>query len=207
MIALYIIIGLLVFVSLILFLPITVKITFKENFIIKVMFSGIKIYELDTSKPKPESKDIKHTETVGETKENKKPNIFEKLKEKYGFTNTIKILFSFANDLLTHIKKLLRHIKINKVILNLSVTGDDAAATAIEYGAVCSAVYPVLGLLSSVAQIKYKSINVSADFNSNKPQLDFKLNVSSRVFYLLIAAFKAFKEYKNFTEEYIDERK
>ena len=171
------------------------------------MFSGIKIFELDTKKPKSEPKDIKKTETVNETEENKEPNVYEKLKEKYGFSKTVEILFSFAKKLFAHIKKLLRHIKINKVILNLSVSSDDAATTAIEYGTVCSAVYPVLALLSSVGEIKYKSINVSADFNSNKPQFDFKLNVSSRVLYLLIVAFKAFKEYKNFTEEYINERK
>ncbi len=205
MIALYIILGVFAFLTLILFLTVTVKISFNEDFVVTVKFAGIKVFKFNTSEPetKKEIKTAKNTKG----KENKEPNIFEQLKKKYGFTKTVQIFFSFAEKLLTHIKKLLRHIKINKVILNLSVATDDAASTAIEYGVVCSSVYPVLALLSSLAEIKYKQINVSADFNSKKPQFDFKLNVTSRVIFLLIAVLKAFMEYKNFTEEYINERK
>lgn len=205
MIALYIILGVFAFFTLILFLSVTVKISFKEDFVVAVKFAGIKVFEFNTSEPETK-KEIKTAENT-KGAENKEPNVFEQLKQRYGFTKTVQILFSFVEKLLTHIKKLLRHIKINKVILNLSVATDDAASTAIEYGVVCSAVYPVLALISSVAEIKYKQINVSADFNSKKPQFDFKLNVTSRVIFLLIAALKAFMEYKNFTEEYINERK
>ena len=43
----------------------------------------------------------------------------------------------------------------------LGETGDDAAQTAVEYGAVCGSVYPVLAFLESTAVISLKKINIS----------------------------------------------
>ena len=205
MIALYIFIRLLVFCALILFLPVTVNVGYKDDFVYRLRILGIKVYDSDKEISEPDNAANKTEGTV--KKEDKEPNVFEKLKQKFGFTEAIKILFSFAKLVFTHIKKYLRHIKINKVILNLSVAGSDAAQTAIEYGMVCSAVYPVLSLVSSVADIKYKQINVSADFNSDNSKFDFKLNLELSLLFLLIIAFKAFEDYKNFTEEYFNERK
>ena len=205
MIALYIFIGLLVFCALILFLPVTVNVGYKDDFVYRLRILGIKVYDSDKEISEPDNAANKTEGTV--KKEDKEPNVFEKLKQKFGFTEAIKILFSFAKLVFTHNKKYLRHIKINKVILNLSVAGSDAAQTAIEYGMVCSAVYPVLSLVSSVTDIKYKQINVSADFNSDNSKFDFKLNLELSLLFLLIIAFKAFEDYKNFTEEYFNERK
>lgn len=190
-----------------LFLPLTVKIGYKEKFNLSILFSGITVFKLKKTETKKKPKEIKEKDKS--TKENKKnkSNVFKVLKEKYGYIKTIKILFNFANRLLTHIKKLLKHITVNKVIFNLSVTSDNAATTAVEYGAVCSVAYPVFALLSSVARVKLKQINLYADFESQKPRFDFELSITSRVFFLLLAAFGAFKEYKLFKEEYINERK
>ncbi len=196
-----IIIGILVvLITAVLFLPVGADIGFKENFKIKIKFSGLKVYEISAKEDKVTENEEKTTESVTEKPEEKKEGFFEKLKAKYGFMGAVKELFAFAEDLLTHIKRLLRHIKIKKIVINLTVATEDAATTAIEYGAVCSAVYPVLALLSSVGDVKYKSVNINSDFTSAKPYFDFSLSITTKIFFLLLAAFGAYKEYKKFIE-------
>lgn len=179
----------------ILFLPVGTSISFKENFVIKIKFWGFKVYSLDLKEKNDKTeKEPQPEQTATEEKE----SFFGKLKAKFGFSGAVKRIFELALSVLSHIQKLLRHIKINKVILNLTVASSDAATTALEYGTLCAAAYPVLALLSSVGNIKYKSVNINSDFNSNKPSFDFSLNIATRIFFLLLAALGAFNEYKKF---------
>lgn len=183
----------------ILFLPVGAGISFKESFVIKVKLWGLRVYSFDLSEKEKKEETEKEPQPE-QTATEKKESFFGKLKAKFGFAGAVKQIFELALSVLSHIKKLLRHIKINKVILNLTVASSDAATTALEYGALCAAAYPVLALLSSVGNIKYKSVNINSDFNSDKPSFDFSLDISTRIFFLLLTALRAFKEYKNFTE-------
>lgn len=185
------------------FLPVTLSIAFRNGFFLKIRFSGIKLFEIEPEKD--EEKNPKKNVVSDKGAENATvtagKEIFAKLKKKYGLLGAIKKLLGFCGAVIAHIKKLLRHIKINKVRLNLTVATDNAAITAIEYGAVCSVVYPLLSFLDSCADVAFKQINVSSDFDSKESQLEFSLNVRLRVFYLLLAALGAFTEYKKFVEE------
>lgn len=200
-ISLIIIAVILLLLIAVFFLPISVFIKFKDDFFLKIKFSGFKIFEI-----KPE-KDIKKIALPDKVSDKKAENevldtskqIFLKLKEKLGFTGAVKEILRFANDVLSHIKRLLRNIKIKRVCLDITVAADDAATTAIEYGAVCAAVYPVTALLSTCADIGFKQINVKSDFDSKKPDFQFEATASMNVFNLLIAAFKTYSEYKKFT--------
>lgn len=190
-----------------LFLPVSVFIEFKEDFFVKIKFFGIKVYEIPQKKDKKE----KTPRQIEGKKANKEPektenivlskakSIFEFFKKKYGFFGAVKKLLGFFNDALTHIKPFLRHIKVKKVVLNLIISGDDAADTAIKYGQVCTAVYPVLSFFEAVCGVDFKKINVKSDFTDGKNEFDFSLLVKLKIYYLLKTAFKVYKEYKNFT--------
>lgn len=196
-----IIIGiLLLIIAAILFLPVKVFIDFKDSFLIKIKFFGIKVFETrpekDESKPqKAETNSGKKTE---KSTENQAKRIFLRLKEKHGFTGAVKEVLSFLLDCLTHIKRLLRHIKIKRICLDITVASSDAAKTAIEYGSVCSAVYPTLALIDTVPNIGFREINVKSDFNSENCDFSFSFYVQLQIFFALIAAFKIYKEYKKF---------
>lgn len=211
MIFLIILVAVLLLLLAILFLPIDVSVGFLNDFYVKVKFAGIKVFETD-------GKDNEDQEQISESDESEpdKPKkedsapkkLFGFLKEKYGFIGAVKTLFSFFSDVLYHIKKFLKHIKIKKVILNLTVAGQDAAQTAIEYGVACATVYPVTAMLSSCAEIRFKSINVKSDFNSKKCEFGFSASVRLRAFFLGLTAFKVYKEYKQFLlKENYNERK
>ena len=199
----------------ILFLPVTVNIRFYEDLFLKVKFFGIKVYEI-TPDDKKEKNETEKTAESEKEKPQKKENsflntakgTFSRLKKEKGFVGAVKEIMGFAGRVLSHIKKLLRHINICKVKLDIVVASSDAAKTAIDYGIVCQAVYPVAAMLNTCAKIGFKEINVKSDFESEKCDFGFAATVKMQIFYLIIAAFKIFSEYKNFvTEKNENERK
>lgn len=68
------------------------------------------------------------------------------------------------NYLGTFFGALLRWIVVNEFYLDVRCTKSDAAATAIYYGEVCSALFPMLGSLVSKCKVKKYDINVYPDY-------------------------------------------
>ncbi len=195
MIALYILAALLLLIALVLLLPVSVVLSYKEDFSIKVKFLNIKVFPFKekkqakkTDKPKSETK-----------KDNQFKTSFQKLKEKYGFSGAVKEIFAFLKDCLKHLGTFLKTVKFRKVKLNLVVAESDAFKTAIKYGEVCSVVYPVLSDLESKANIKYKKIDIKSDFNAPKGEFDFSFTVKLQIIFLIITTFRVYKEYKKFS--------
>jgi len=206
LIFLYIISGIIGAVILIilglLFLPVTAHFKFKEDFFLSIRFCGIKVYELAEKEPKKAHKAPKSNEDKPqEREENAAVSLFKKLKKKYGFAGALKKLFGFFKVCLEDIKKLLGHIKIRNICLNLVYGSDDAADTAIKYGEICSAVYPVLALIDTAGNIEFKKINVSSDFGSPTAEFDISLKLRTRIFFMLMAAWRLYKKYKIFLNE------
>lgn len=193
MTAFIIILSILLFLVLLLLLPVSLYIGFDGDFSAKIKFAGIKVYELKPpdSEKNPEKKSRDKTA-------NHQENFFEKLKKKQGFSGAVKEISAFIKALLSRLKKQMRHIAVRKLCLDIRVASPDAAQTAIEYGAVCSAVYPILRLIDSTANVKMKQINVSAVFNSAKPVFGFSVIIRAKIIFLIIMAFTAFSEYNNF---------
>lgn len=210
MIALIILAAVLLILLAVLFLPLDVCIKFLNDFYVKIKFAGVKVFEIE---PKSKEKKSAPADTVSDQKaENEavreSKQIFSFLKEKYGFMGAVKSVLSFVVDALSHIKRLLKHTKIKRVEFNLTVAGSDAAQTAIEYGVACTAVYPVMAFLNSCAEINFKNINVKSDFNSKGAEFNFSAVVRLRIFFCVLAAFKIYKEYKQFLlKENYNERK
>lgn len=198
----WVILGVIILVfAALLFLPISVLIKFKDDFRIKIKFAGFKVFEINPEKEKRENTPEKDTERKvkkKKTEKKNKENIFSKLKGKYGFIGAVKEIMTLAKNCITHIKWLFRHIKFEKIRLNLEIGTPDAAKTAVDYGKACAAVYPVLALLDGQKNVKFKKINVKSDFSREDSTFDFSLKVSSRLFFMILAAFKILIEYNKF---------
>ena len=193
MIAVYILAGILILIALMLFLPVSVYLQFKEDFFFKIKFAGIKVYE-----PKSESEIVKEATEVKKKEDSQLKTTFQKLKEKRGFIGAVKEIFLFFKSCLDPFKYLLKTIKFKNVCLDLSVTGEDAAQTAIRYGQACSLVYPTVSFFQSKANVKLKQINVKSEFEQKNSSFSFSMVVSLRIISLIISIFKVYKEYKNF---------
>ena len=200
MIALIIVGVLLLCLTAILFLPTDAVIKFKDELFFKINFSGIRVWRLEKDKEVP-SEPQKNEPKLKEKpqKENALLGYFKKLKAKHGFSGAVKLLLGFAHDLLPHIKGLLKHIKIKRVVLDITVAEGDAAKTAIEYGSICAVAYPLLAAFEAVADIRYKSINISSDFEKQTSEFAFECTARTRIFFLLIMLVKIYSEYKKFT--------
>lgn len=195
MIPLIIVLSVTAFIVLLLFIPISVHIKYDGDFFVKLKIAGIKALGLepkeDINNPSPDTESDKKAKKQTE-------KAFEKLKKKHGFAGAVKEIFVFLKAVLERLKRSFKHIAIRRLCLDIKVASGDAAATAIEYGAVCAAVYPVLTLLDSIANVKMKSINVTADFNSDKSDFGFSVIIRARILFLIIMAFGVFSEYNKF---------
>lgn len=184
---------LLCIISALLLSVVSVDISFFGEFELTVKLAGITVY-----KPKEQPAEPKEEIKKEPKPDTEKSNFFQKIKEKRGFAGAVKELFYFADTCFKKIRKLLKHIKIKKLFLDIIVASSDAATTALEYGAVCSCVYPVLSFLTSAADVKLKQVNIKSDFNAFNPDLSFSLSARLRIVYLLIAAAGLLSEYNNF---------
>lgn len=190
MIALYILIGICLLFVAVIFLPISVSLKFKKELTFKVDVAGFKIY--------PKQKNLKSESKTTESPIKQK-GIFEVLKEKRGFVGAVKEIFSFMKNCIEPSKRFLRFVNFKKVRLYISVVGEDAAKTAVDYGLACSAVYPTLSCLEELANVSYKKIDVKADFEGKESELEFSLKIKSFAIFIIIFAVKIFDEYKKFS--------
>lgn len=110
-------------------------------------------------------------------------------------------LLHALNNVLSRFKKLIKHVVIKNTECSIVVVGSDAADTAIKYGAVCSAAYPAVTLLSECFTFKPDKIDISAGFAEHEMYFSLKTDASVRLIYLLAFAVSAIVEFIKFKKE------
>lgn len=81
-----------------------------------------------------------------------------------------------------------KHLRIKLAHINIKVATDNAAATAITYGAVTQAInvlFPLLDNLKTVKTPQNKNINIYADFCSEEPEIDIRIEFALRVWHVM----------------------
>ncbi len=194
MIVLYILGGLVALVAIVLLLPISVSLNYNEKLCYKIKIAFIKIPIGKEKEDVPEKETEKKTDNTEKTNK----NFFTKLKEKKGFSGALREIIDLIKDSITPLKQFLRFLKFRDVKLSVAVVGEDAAKTAVDYGLVCSAVYPILSFVEGFSRIKYKNVDISADFEGKKSNIDFSLKIKTNIIFILIFAVKIYNQYKNF---------
>lgn len=202
---LIIILSVLALLVILCFLPVSAKLGYDGDFTAVARLAGIKVYD-SSREPKKEKKTKTQKESKGKDTKKQENQIlsglnFKRLTKKHGFVGAVKRLMSLVGRIFTHIKKLLRHIKFRKTKLKIVVSAENAADTAIYYGDVCAAVYPVLTLIDSNSDISFDKVDISADFTLAKPSFAFETVIVTRVLYLILGLFGAYSEYKKFLDE------
>ena len=128
----------------------------------------------------------------------KKDNLFKTYLKKYGFTDTVSKIFELLADALKELSFILKKAKFKKVYLTIITATDDASKTAISYGTICAVVYPVTAYMDNELKVSKNAfdINIGCDFNTDKPDYSFEIEVSLKSFSAVISAIKLFKKYK-----------
>ena len=181
-------------ILLLLLSPMCMDLSFDTELKSKVTILGITI-----SKTAPQDKEnAAASEKTPEEVIKLPDNLFQKLKKKKGFVGAVKELADTVTGVVGRQKNILRHISMRKLTLNIAVAAENAADTAIHYGAVCTVVYPAISAVTHVMKIGMKSIDIHTDFEKDKPEIKFFVSVRAGLIFVLIARKRLLDEYQNF---------
>lgn len=113
----------------------------------------------------------------------KAKSMFEKLG---GFGGIIEILQYIASKTKVMFSKILKHIVIKELFVDLTVAGDDAADTAMNYGKTCAAVFPALGIICTNMKVRECDVDINPDFLAKENTGDLHTVIAFRPIFLLM---------------------
>ena len=208
MTAVYIITGIILLLFLLLIIPVKVWLDFTDGiFSLKIYYGLIKVYNSNAPKKektleekKEENKERKKT-AAKKGKKSKISQLFDIKKEQLGIMGATKYFLDVLKGVLEKIIWLIKKIRFERFKLNLVVASFDAATTAINYGYFCTAIYPILSILSINSNLELKQVNISADFNKTAMDFDVSFGLRTRLIYFVIIAIKLLFEYKKLIKE------
>ena len=118
----------------------------------------------------------------------------KKEKKKKSISEVIADIKMITDISLAVIKKFFSHLQIKMTRIKMLVATDDAATTAIAYGAITQSLNILLPALESVKNfkgLKRADIDIRPDFLSDSPTVDIKISFSIRVWHIFDVAIAA----------------
>ena len=177
--------GIFLIFAIVLACPVIADIQFKDSFGVKIKVLGIPI-TVFPQKEKPQSEEKKKKPK----EEKEKTGKFSKIKgilESKGLSGLLDFFKELAGVAAGTGKKLFSHLVIYQLSVDISISNEDAAKTAIQYGQACAVVYPAMSMITTVAKCKQSHVCVIADFDDKKTKADFRLKAGMRPIFVLTA--------------------
>lgn len=199
MIALYIILGIILLLFLITLIRVQVFATYTGDLTLtlKILFFKISILP-QKEKPKKPEKEKKpkqekpKPEKKEEDKNEKKPSFLSKLKDKKGVTGVLSLFTSIAKIAGGALKGIFSHIVIKKMDVGIELTGEDAASVAVNYGRVCSVLYPAVNIITAATVCEDYNVVVEPVFNPDRETTVYAdVYFYLRIIWVLAEAIKA----------------
>ncbi len=189
MTALYIILGILLFLLVVLSLPVNIYAEYKDSFVLAVRWLFVKIYiypPSDKKKKKPKKEKKPKEEKPKEEAQKEEPATTAEPKENFiktfynnqGVPGILELISSIAKKLGAGLKGIGRSFYIRRLWLRINVGGGNSADVAVKYGKMCSGVYPAMGYILSVVHSKNCSVKVQPDFLGGKTEGAFSLHLA-----------------------------
>ena len=184
----------------ILFCPFSLKLVYQDEVSLKIgyIFPIIKILPKKPKKEKKSEKEKKTSDKKSEDSEKEEKSSGEKKKKsknpvweftkKNGLDGLIELLKEIVGIVVRLVDTIRRHITVSKLRLDLLITGNDPADTAMKYGYACSAIYPLLSILDQHVRIKKHDVYIDAGFNAQKTQIRFILKARIMPIFVIIGA-------------------
>lgn len=195
--ALLIVLAVLALLALLLFSSVVLTVRLDDDFTlyIRYLFVRIRLYPQKEKRAKKEA-------DGGQTKKKKaerpkKPNPFQRIVEEKGFLEAVGQMCEIAKEVMARLRQLLRHARIYPLRLEIAAAGEDAAETALTYGGICAAVYPMLGTLYTLAHVRRFEADIHPDFDGGKSYVrllaKFRLRPVFAVHFLIGLTFDIYK--------------
>ncbi len=199
-IILWIIAAVRFLVVLLLSVPVGADIQYKDKAYIKLRYGFVSI-PLDSlmsfakrftgkksKKPKKKKEPPKQKQ---EKKENSTLEAIKKLLSEKGLSGILNIISQGAKVAGDTSKYFIKHVKLHGLKISITVATGDAADTAIKYGYVCGAVYPALSVVRNAVKYDDYSVNITADFDKDKYDIDCAARITIVPWFLIFSAVKA----------------
>ena len=151
----------------ILALPITVSVGFDKEMSLSVRYLFLKMKIL------PEEQKAEKKKQPAKKKEKPPP---KKLKLE-SLTSALDWTALRFDRLFKIVKKLLRRTTVAKLNLLVTVSGEDAADTAIKYGKTNALVYTAISMLDSMITLKADKVDIIPGFDGREAQIIFSFKI------------------------------
>lgn len=188
MIALYIILGIIVFFALVLSIRAHIHVEYESEITAFAKWAFLKIPLLPRpekppkpKKEKPKKEEPPKEEAEEEPKEEKPkgPNPLKTLYENEKLEGILDILNTLLSVLQRFGMRTVNSFVIDEMFLDIAVSDADAAATAEKYGKVCRKVFPITGAVCANCNVKKYSIHVEPDYLAEgKSEFAFSMEIS-----------------------------
>ena len=182
MIALYILGALALLIFLLLFSSVSVSCRIDDDVKVKIRYLFIK-FNL------PKHRKSKKSQAKNTPKKQTKSNYIKQLIEQNGLLGAIKELLFIVKTILSRGFKMAHHIRVKRFNMLVTAASDDPAKTAVEYGALCSIVFPALSGFQSMMKWNDRKteVVVNSDFCTDKPTLFIDFKIKLRLYFIVIA--------------------
>lgn len=196
MVFLIIVAIILIIIGIILFANIKLKIYLSKKgyIVIRCLFFKFEYDFYGQDKIKKVSRK-KTKKGANEKPEKPKEGYVKKIYKKHGVVDGTVELLGIVKNVISKIVLLLSKARMTNLNLKIVVTGSDPATTAITYGAVSAVVYPAIGLINGIIQVDKQKVDITADYNSNTPQVEFESKIKLPVYKAISVAFSLIKDF------------
>lgn len=177
------------FLLVLLFCPVLMLADFEQEFSfqIRYLFLRFRLY------PQPIKQQHAGKEAEEPAAEEKKglKKLKETLQEKglSGFLEILRETAALASDTMA---KFLPHLVISRFSLLIAVAGEDAASTALNYGHVCAAVFPLLGILFANIRCRKHYVRIEPDFQAETSRVKCSVKAKISLIFIVYALLTAF---------------
>jgi hypothetical protein len=192
MTAFIVILCILVFLSVLLACPVTIRASYKNELFAKAryLFVSYTIAPQKEKKPKAEKKAKKKEEEPEEAKDDTKSKIKAIIEQK-GLSGFLDLAKETANIATGSAKRLFQHLVISNISADIVVAADDAAQTALNYSYVCAVVYPAFAVIVGNCKCKKYSVQVAPDFDKTESEITFSVKAKIKLFFIISASLSA----------------
>ena len=179
MIALHILGAVALLIFLLLFSSVSVSCRVDDEVKVKIRYLFLK-FNLPKHRKKSKNK-AKTTQT--------NISYIKQLIEQNGLLGAIKELLFIVKTILSRGIKMAHHIRVKRFDMVVTAASDDPAKTAVEYGALCSVVFPALSGFQSLMKWNDRKtkVLVNSDFCVEKPTLLIDFKIKLKLFFIVKA--------------------
>ena len=159
----------------------------EEEFILsfKLLFFVFTVSPENKKKKKKKAKE-KEKEKKERPAKKEKDNFFRSHTSDFG-------VFDYIELIGIVIEKFVAKIYFDKLEAEIRVAGDDAAQTALNFGRLNAAIYPIAGLINGHKRIKKLHIGITPDFTTTKSVYNAEAIAYIRIFDVLAAVIAIIK--------------